>query len=93
MGTSDVGILLELMNNEREMQAGPIAALRIIGHPDVKPLSVPPAEQHVERAKQLLSDYSEYFRRSTVGEIIAESRVILQTAGFWDTQVESGVTS
>ena len=93
MGTSDVGILLELMNNEREMQAGPIAALRIIGHPDVNPLSVPPDQHHIDRATQLLSDYSEYFRRSTVGEIIAESRVILQTAGFWGTQIKSGVKS
>ena len=75
------------------MQSGPIAALRIIGHPDVKPLSVPPDQHHIDIATQLLSDYSEYFRRSTVGEIIAESRVILQTAGFWDTQIKSGVTS
>jgi hypothetical protein len=93
MGTSDVSVLIEMMNNEREMQAGPIAALRIIGHPDVKPLSETPDQHHIDIATQLLSDYSEYFRRSTVGEIIAESKVILQTAGFWGAKVKFGVTS
>jgi hypothetical protein len=93
MGTSDVSILIEMMNNEREMQAGPIAALRIIGHPDVKPLSETPDQHHIDIATQLLSDYSEYFRRSTVGEIIAESKVILKTAGFWGAKVKFGVTS
>jgi hypothetical protein len=43
-----------MMRDERESKAGPIAALRITGHPEMRPLSEKPSEAEVVEARSLL---------------------------------------
>lgn len=54
LSTENLDTLLEMANNEREFSAGPISALRIIGHPSLKPLNKKPTDEQVEKARILL---------------------------------------
>jgi hypothetical protein len=60
LGTDNVETLEDIMNNEREYDAGPVAALRILGHHALRPLSKPPTAKQTERARVLLDKHHDY---------------------------------
>jgi hypothetical protein len=60
LGTDNIETLEDIMNNEREYDAGPVAALRILGHHALRPLSKPPTAKQTERARVLLDKHHDY---------------------------------
>jgi hypothetical protein len=60
LGTDNVETLEDIMNNEREYDAGPVAALRILGHRALRPLSKSPTAKQIERAQVLLDKHHDY---------------------------------
>ena len=68
LGTDNVETLEDIMNNEREYDAGPVAALRILGHHALRPLSKSPTAKQIERARVLLEKHHDYDPTNSSGK-------------------------
>lgn len=58
LGTSNLEILTSMLQNASDWVAGPIAAMRIIGHPDVPPLDGKIDEKLVREARNKLAEFN-----------------------------------
>ena len=85
LGTDNIETLEDIMNNEREYDAGPVAALRILGHHALRPLSKSPTAKQTERARVLLEKHHDYdptnssaksYFSAELYEVIRDSRAV-----------------
>ena len=86
LGTDDVDILTSIMRNDSDYAAGPIAAMRLSGHPDVLPLSkdVPSdvKKQATEKLGNTLSVRGIYFVE-TAERAVSVTRALFDSMGLF----------
>jgi len=86
LGTDDVDLLTSIMRNDSDYAAGPIAAMRLSGHPDVLPLTkdVPPdvKKQATEKLGSTLSVRGIYFVE-TAERAVSVTRALFDSIGLF----------